>query len=501
MELAPQPFSLSAPKLAPPSNIQAEQALLGAILANNKAYDAVRGFLRPEAFADAVHTRIYQAIKRRVEAGLLADAVTLKAEFEHAGILDEVGGTAYLAQLLTAMVGIINAGEYGRAILDCWLRRREAEVSESWYRLAMGTDGFDAAASVAERLAIVHEAVADIEGLAASASSGTVLYSHAVGAAIDRADAIYGGRIAPPMPTGITAMDNALGGGLMPATLNYLAGLGEVGKTALAFQIAESVATNVLIDWQRRGQTTACPGVLFVSFEMTAEQLGTRATARLARVPLRTLKRGELTNDVTSALVGAQQSVEGIPLEIADGEPASLARAVTVIRSFCRRRQCAMAVIDSLTKIVADRANDLLGAYLNATTTLEKLAKELGIAILLLVHLPQSVAKRDNPRPRRGDLPYGIHAQATGAVGLWRPVLALSQSPPERGRMGEEAHQKLVDEWNRKRESLRNVSELVPLKVRDDDDGSGGEIGRLIYNQTTKTFEEPQASFGENGYA
>src|SRR3978361_1247240 len=112
----------------PPSNLQAEQALLGALLANNKAYERVSEFLAAEHFADAVHGRIYQAISRRGEAGQLADAVTLKAEFEHAGVLEEVGGTAYLTQLLTAMVGIINAGDYGRAIHDTWLRRQLIDV-------------------------------------------------------------------------------------------------------------------------------------------------------------------------------------------------------------------------------------------------------------------------------------------------------------------------------------------------------------------------------------
>src|SRR5208282_812086 len=120
--------TLSSPLLGlsqrlPPSNLQAEQALLGALLANNKAYERVSEFLVPEHFADPIHGRIFQAIQRRVEAGQLADAVTLKAEFEHSGVLEEVGGTAYLAQLLTAMVGIINAGEYARAIHDAWLRR------------------------------------------------------------------------------------------------------------------------------------------------------------------------------------------------------------------------------------------------------------------------------------------------------------------------------------------------------------------------------------------
>jgi hypothetical protein len=87
----------------PPSNVQAEQALLGALLANNKAYERVSEFLAPEHFADPIHGRIYQAISRRVEAGQLADAVTLKAEFGYAAGILKVGGTACLTQLLTAM--------------------------------------------------------------------------------------------------------------------------------------------------------------------------------------------------------------------------------------------------------------------------------------------------------------------------------------------------------------------------------------------------------------
>ncbi len=97
-------------------------------------------FLAPEHFADPVHGRIFAAIHRRVNNGQLADAITLRAEFEHTGVLDEVGGTAYLGQLLTAMVGIINAGEYGRAIHDTWLRRELIEVGEEVVNNAFGAD-------------------------------------------------------------------------------------------------------------------------------------------------------------------------------------------------------------------------------------------------------------------------------------------------------------------------------------------------------------------------
>ncbi len=137
--------ALDAPLLGlsqrlPPSNLAAEQALLGALLANNKAYERVSDYLAPDHFADPLHGRIFAAIGRRIEAGQLADAVMLKAEFEHSGVLEEVGGTAYLAQLLTAMVGIINAGEYGRAIHDAWLRRQLVEIGEVVVNRAFGAE-------------------------------------------------------------------------------------------------------------------------------------------------------------------------------------------------------------------------------------------------------------------------------------------------------------------------------------------------------------------------
>ncbi|HKS70359.1 MAG TPA: DnaB-like helicase N-terminal domain-containing protein, partial [Ktedonobacterales bacterium] len=84
----------------PPGSIEAEQALLGALLANNKAYERVCDFLRAEHFLDPINGRIYRQIEERLVMGRLADAVTLRQDFENTGLLDEVGGAPYLARLL-----------------------------------------------------------------------------------------------------------------------------------------------------------------------------------------------------------------------------------------------------------------------------------------------------------------------------------------------------------------------------------------------------------------
>src|SRR3954447_6508317 len=211
----------------PPSNDRAEMALLGALLANNRAYERVSEFLAPEHFVDPIHSRIYQAIVRRVEAGQLADAVTLKAEFEHSGVLEEVGGTAYLAQLLTAMVGIINAGEYGRAIHDTWLRRQLIDIGET-----VVNNAFGAAAELggAEQIEAAEQSLFQLatEG---GTNGGFITFERALTDAILGAERAFrrSGHVSG-LTTGLRDLDSKMGG-MHPSDLLILAGRPGMGKT------------------------------------------------------------------------------------------------------------------------------------------------------------------------------------------------------------------------------------------------------------------------------
>ena len=203
----------------PPSNLQAEQALLGALLANNRAYERVSEFLAPEHFADPIHGRIYQAIVRRIEAGQLADAVTLKAEFEHSGVLEEVGGTAYLAQLLTAMVGIINASEYGRAIHDAWLRRQLIDIGETVVNNAFGAD---AELDGGQQIEVAEHSLFQL-ATDGSVSGGFVTFERALTEAIQGAERAFKrvGHVSG-LTTGLRDLDAKMGG-LHPSDLMVLA--------------------------------------------------------------------------------------------------------------------------------------------------------------------------------------------------------------------------------------------------------------------------------------
>src|SRR5277367_6085903 len=112
----------------PPQNLEAEQALLGALLVNNATYHRVSEFLRPEYFFEPVHQRIYEAAEKLIERGQIASPVTLKPFFEQDGALSDIGGARYLAQLAASVVTIINAADYGRQIYDLHLRRQLIEI-------------------------------------------------------------------------------------------------------------------------------------------------------------------------------------------------------------------------------------------------------------------------------------------------------------------------------------------------------------------------------------
>src|ERR687891_1509631 len=113
-----------------PHNIDAEQALLGAILVNNEAYHRVGDYLRPEHFYEPVHGRIFEAVMPLIEAGRVADHVTLKVAFDEDEALRELDGAQYLARLARAAETILNAEDYGRLLHDLALKRGLIRVGE-----------------------------------------------------------------------------------------------------------------------------------------------------------------------------------------------------------------------------------------------------------------------------------------------------------------------------------------------------------------------------------
>ena len=192
-----------------PVNLEAEQALLAAILASNHAYERVADFLRPEHFAQAVHGQIFEACAKLIQRGQIANAVTLKNIFEEAEELVEVGGAQYLANLQSSYVSIINARDYGNAIHDLYLRRQLIELGEDVVNEAF-THDIDVAAtdqieSAEQRLYALAE-TGQTEGGLQSFKTALIESIEVAEAAHKRSGGVAG------VPTLLADLDKMLGG-------------------------------------------------------------------------------------------------------------------------------------------------------------------------------------------------------------------------------------------------------------------------------------------------
>ena len=499
---------LGASLRLPPANIEAEQALLGAIMANNKAYDRVSGFLTASHFADGVHSRIYQAMAARIEAGLLADAVTMAAEFQNSTALDPAGGVAYLARLLAGMIAIQNATDYGKAVHDCWLRRKLIEVGTAMVESAFGTDESINGAMAAEKAADDIDLIVSQSTIGIGPKRGNVLFADVVHEVIDRMDDVRSGRVGRLISTGLPCVDRVLGGGVGPNTLNYMVGASEGGKTELALQLAEGVATNARAEWLANGGIGLCPGVLYICLgDMTPQQMATRSAARLAGVARRSIARGDVTVDEANRVMEARNLAAEIPIEFSASGASTVARILGEIRKFKARRPLALVIIDNFSDLLAVTPDRMFGTAVAATKALkDQGAKDLDVCILLLMHTNSSREKdARGARPTKSDIPWATGKDGHYVFGVYRPALYLDLAPPEEPESlndkGREAFRQIVTKWHNAREpwptGVRDVTEIIPMKMREADD-DGREIGILTFDRLANRFHDMSGGNNHN---
>jgi replicative DNA helicase len=454
----------------PPSNQRAEQALLGALLANNKAYERVSEFLAPEHFADPIHGRIFQAIVRRVEAGQLADAVTLKAEFEHSGVLEEVGGTSYLAQLLTAMVGIINAGEYGRVIHDTWLRRQLIDIGE-----VVVNNAFGAMPELggAEQIEAAEQSLFQL-ATDGGTNGGFITFERALTDAILGAERAFrrSGHVSG-LSTGLRDLDSKMGG-LHPSDLMILAGRPGMGKTALATKIAFGAAKTLLND-ARAADVNAMPKaqVAVFSLEMSAEQLATRLLSEEARISGDRIRRGDIGQKDFDKFVEVSREIAGLPIHIDDTPAITLSAMRTRCRRLKRTKGLALVVVDYLQLMrpaAGTKPENRVLEISQITQGLKAIAKELAVPVMALSQLSRQVENREDRRPQLSDLRESgtIEQDADSVMFIYRDEYYLEQKMPKEVAFDgtSEKFHAAMDEWQQKMAKAHNRADLIIAKQR-----------------------------------
>ncbi|WP_457443784.1 replicative DNA helicase [Roseateles sp. P5_E4] len=417
----------------------AEQSVLGALLIDNEAFGIVNGLLTPASFWHPPHRMIFEAIQRLISIGKPADTVLVFDELEASGLAETVGGLAYLNSLAQCVPSAANCQRYSQVVADKALRRDILSAADDTVEVVGEAVSAD---EVLDRVQTKFAALKRVNGSKEPRELGDLL--------IERTaywEGLQAGDTEPGIPTGLAALDEALGGGIKPGKVIVLAARPSVGKTSLATQILLHVA----------GQGRRA---LMLSQEMTAGELTDRAAAHLGAVRMDRLASGQLEQEDWTRIVEAAERARRMPVSIDDQGALSLLDIRAKARQVLRRGSLSLIVVDYL-QLCANPGGDKRHRHHQIeeiSRGLKVLAKELGVTVLLLSQLN---------RASEGDEPELHHLKESGAIEEDADTVLLLHP------MGNEA----------------DGSMLVLLKVAKNRAGRRGRMG-LSFDGRTQRWTE-----------
>jgi replicative DNA helicase len=448
---------------APPHNIEAEQALLGAILVNNEAFYRVSDFLEPKHFLETIHQRIFELTGGLIRAGKLATPVTLKTFLPTE--LDIAGLTVnqYLARLAAEATTIINAEDYGRTVYDLSIRRDLITIGEDMVNLA-----YDAPVDATPQ-SHIEDAERKLFELAETGryESGFQRFAQALTTAVDMAAHAFqrdGGLSG--MATGLTDLDSKMGG-LQKSDLVILAGRPGMGKTALATNIAYNVAKafaqgDVRPDGSRE---TVNGGVVgFFSLEMSAEQLATRIISEQTGIPSNKIRRGAIGETDFERIKDVSIELQSLPFYVDETGGLSIGQLAARARRLKRQRGLDLLVIDYVQLLQGSTrrsSENRVQEITEITTRLKALAKELNVPVVALSQLSRQVESREDKRPQLSDLRESgsIEQDADVVLFVYREEYYLTNKEP---RPGTADH----DKWLTEMDAVHGKAEVIIGKQR-----------------------------------
>jgi len=419
---------------AAPHNLDAEQALLGAVLVNNDAFYRVSDFLEPGHFFEELHRRVFEIATTLIKAGKVATPVTLKTYLADAD-LGGVTVSQYLARLAAEATTVINAEHYGRTIYDLAIRRDLIAIGESMVNVA-----YDAPVETSPRDQI-EETERRLYELAETGryDGGFQRFSDALTTAIDMAANAFkrDGQLSG-IATGLADLDRMMGG-LQNSDLVIVAGRPGMGKTALATNIAFNIAKAYQGEKQPDGTVKTVNGgiVGFFSLEMSAEQLATRIIAEQSGIPSYRIRRGDMREDDFYKITDVARDMQTIPFYIDQTGGISIAQLAARARRLKRQRGLDLLVVDYIQLLSGSskKGENRVQEVTEITTGMKALAKELNVPIVALSQLSRQVEQRDDKRPQLSDLRESgsIEQDADVVMFVFREEYYLKNKEPKMG--------------------------------------------------------------------
>ncbi|WP_395614555.1 replicative DNA helicase [Allosphingosinicella sp.] len=453
-----------------PQNVEAEAALLGALMIDNRLAEDVQLKLRPEHFYEPLHGRIYEQILRMLDRNMIASPVTLRPLFEADEEMKELGGPAYLAQLTGSGAAIIGARDFAEQIYDLALLRALVGVGREMVEQALDTsDEVDPKGQIEQAESALYR-VAEEGGGESSVKS----FAQAATLAIKMAEkALNSGGGLSGITTGLESV-NAKTGGLHHSDLLILAGRPGMGKSSLATNIGFAAAERYVQDMEDgiEPEKSAGAAVAFFSLEMSADQLATRILAEQSRISSETLRMGKITQEEFKSLARASAKLQNVPFYIDDTPGLTIAALRTRARRLKRQKGIGLIIVDYLQLLQGSgkSSNDNRVQEISEISRgLKTLAKELNVPVMALSQLSRAVEQRENKRPQLADLRESgsIEQDADIVMFIYREDYYLSFQKPTEATEGDDPKDVAAfNEWQAAMAKKHGIAELIVAKQR-----------------------------------
>ena len=462
-----------------PQNVEAEAALLGALMIDNRLVEDIQLKLKPHHFFEPLHGRIYEAILKLTDSNRVANPVTLRPLFEADESIKEVGGPPYLAQLTGSGAAVIGARDFAGQIYDLALLRALIGVGRDLVEGALDTSEDVAPLAQIERAETELYKVAEEGGAEGKAKS----FSDATKEALEMAErALNSGGHLSGFTTGLESL-NAKIGGLHKSDLIIIAGRPGMGKSALGTNIGFAAARRFLQDAENGiepGKSAGAPVALF-SLEMSADQLATRILAEQSGISSENLRMGRISQQEFRQLARAAAELQSLPLYIDDTPGLTIAALRTRARRLKRQKGIGLIVVDYLQLLQGSGKNNndnRVQEISEISRGLKQLAKELDVPVIGLSQLSRAVEQREDKRPQLSDLRESgsIEQDADIVLFIYREDYYLASHQPT------DDHPDFV-EWKEKMERAYGRAEVIIAKQRH---GATGKIHLKFDSRITK---------------
>ena len=450
------------------SNIDAEIALIGCLLWDNRNYEKISDFMDESHFVDESHQIIFKKIKELLNKNILVSPITLKNYLSEDDFGIEI--TKYLSQIKDSSPSTQNTFQYAKIIYELHLKRSLVGIGQNIIKETFDNGSENNGESLIEL------AENDLYNLSntGSAERKYTKFGDSLKDAVNIINEAFKreGKIAG-VASGLKDLDNKLGG-MHKSDLIIIAGRPSMGKTALGTNIAFNVAKNFKEKIDEFGNKKIIDGgkVAFFSLEMSSEQLATRILAEQTKISGDKMRKAELSKEDFKKIAKASFDLEDLNLFIDDNPILTIATLRARARRLQRLYGIDIIVIDYLQLMTGSNKNKNEGRVQEIseiTRGLKAIAKELDIPIIALSQLSRQVEQREDKRPQLSDLRESgtIEQDSDVVMFIFRESYYLERMEPiKKPEESDEKHNERTSRWQELCEKAHSTAEIIIAKQR-----------------------------------